>query len=158
MHRGCQLEFHEKFGREKLFSGNGNHWLWCLQLFKMIIICLQTEVWFFRFLFVVFPWQEYLHHLEEAKKYDHRLLGTKQELFFCHPLRYEILVKVPLLLFYVVLMHITMYFSPGSWFFLPYGARIYNKLVDFIKAQYRKRGYQEVYTYLSHHSCLMDSL
>ncbi|KAI4387476.1 hypothetical protein MLD38_005304 [Melastoma candidum] len=64
--------------------------------------------------------KEYLQQLEEAKKYDHRLLGTKQELFFCHPL------------------------SPGSWFFLPHGARIYNKLVDFIKAQYRERGYQEV--------------
>ncbi|CAK7326935.1 unnamed protein product [Dovyalis caffra] len=30
--------------------------------------------------------QEYKHFLEEAKKYDHRLLGIKQELFFCHPL------------------------------------------------------------------------
>ncbi|MCL7029143.1 hypothetical protein MKW94_002237 [Papaver nudicaule] len=56
--------------------------------------------------------KEYLTKLEEAKKYDHRLLGAKQELFFCHPL------------------------SPGSWFFMPYGTRIYNKLVDFIKAQY----------------------
>uniref|UniRef100_A0A2N9GPI6 threonine--tRNA ligase n=1 Tax=Fagus sylvatica TaxID=28930 RepID=A0A2N9GPI6_FAGSY len=64
--------------------------------------------------------KEYLQRLEEAKKYDHRLLGTKQELFFCHPL------------------------SPGSWFFLPQGARIYNKLVDFIRSQYRERGYQEV--------------
>lgn len=64
--------------------------------------------------------QEYIHQLEEAKKYDHRLVGTKQELFFCHPL------------------------SPGSWFFLPHGARIYNKLMDFIRSQYRERGYQEV--------------
>ncbi|KAK9086412.1 hypothetical protein Syun_028806 [Stephania yunnanensis] len=31
--------------------------------------------------------KEYLTKLEEAKKYDHRLLGSKQELFFCHPLR-----------------------------------------------------------------------
>lgn len=36
----------------------------------------------------IFLLQEYLQHLEEAKKYDHRLVGTKQELFFCHPLRY----------------------------------------------------------------------
>ncbi|XP_062159626.1 threonine--tRNA ligase, mitochondrial 1 [Alnus glutinosa] len=64
--------------------------------------------------------QEYIKQLEEAKKYDHRLVGTKQELFFCHPL------------------------SPGSWFFLPHGARIYNKLMDFIRSQYRERGYQEV--------------
>lgn len=64
--------------------------------------------------------KEYLKQLEEAKKYDHRLLGVKQELFFCHPL------------------------SPGSWFFLPLGARIYNKLMDFIRSEYRNRGYEEV--------------
>ncbi|KAF2325343.1 hypothetical protein GH714_026832 [Hevea brasiliensis] len=64
--------------------------------------------------------KEYIQQLEEAKKYDHRLLGTKQELFFCHPL------------------------SPGSWFFLPHGTRIYNKLMEFIRAQYRDRGYEEV--------------
>ncbi|KAG6708278.1 hypothetical protein I3843_06G068100 [Carya illinoinensis] len=64
--------------------------------------------------------QEYIKQLEEAKKYDHRLVGTKQELFFCHPL------------------------SPGSWFFLPHGARVYNKLMEFIRGQYRERGYQEV--------------
>lgn len=64
--------------------------------------------------------KEYLRQLEEAKKYDHRLLGVKQELFFCHPL------------------------SPGSWFFLPHGTRIYNKLMEFIRSQYRNRGYEEV--------------
>ncbi|XP_057948888.1 threonine--tRNA ligase, mitochondrial 1 [Malania oleifera] len=66
--------------------------------------------------------KEYITQLEEAKKYDHRLLGTKQELFFCHPL------------------------SPGSWFFLPHGTRIYNKLMEFIRKQYWERGYQEVLT------------
>ncbi|GAV64579.1 tRNA-synt_2b domain-containing protein/TGS domain-containing protein/HGTP_anticodon domain-containing protein/tRNA_SAD domain-containing protein [Cephalotus follicularis] len=64
--------------------------------------------------------KEYIKQLEEAKKYDHRVLGTKQELFFCHPL------------------------SPGSWFFLPHGTRIYNKLMEFIRNQYWERGYQEV--------------
>ncbi|KAA8529546.1 hypothetical protein F0562_033655 [Nyssa sinensis] len=64
--------------------------------------------------------KEYLAWLEEVKKYDHRELGKQQELFFCHPL------------------------SPGSWFFLPHGARIYNKLMEFIRTQYRERGYQEV--------------
>ncbi|CBI32119.3 hypothetical protein VitviT2T_000773 [Vitis vinifera] len=66
--------------------------------------------------------KEYIARIEEAKKYDHRLLGVKQELFFCHPL------------------------SPGSWFFLPHGGRIYNKLMEFIKAQYRERGYHEVFS------------
>lgn len=37
-----------------------------------------------------------------------------------------------------------MNFSPGSWFFLPLGTRIYNKLMEFIKKQYWDRGYQEV--------------
>ncbi|GAB2273856.1 hypothetical protein Dimus_008628 [Dionaea muscipula] len=64
--------------------------------------------------------KEYINQLEEAKKYDHRALGGKQELFFFHPL------------------------SPGSAFFLPHGARIYNKLMEFVKSQYRVRGYQEV--------------
>lgn len=64
--------------------------------------------------------KEYLTQLEEAKKYDHRILGQNQELFFFHPL------------------------SPGSCFFLQHGARIYNKLMDFIRAEYKNRGYQEV--------------
>ncbi|TVU42415.1 hypothetical protein EJB05_08819 [Eragrostis curvula] len=64
--------------------------------------------------------KEYKHFLEEAKKRDHRILGQSQELFFFHPL------------------------SPGSCFFLPHGARIYNKLMDFLRQQYRERGYQEV--------------
>ncbi|KAL1336614.1 threonine--tRNA ligase, mitochondrial 1-like [Arachis hypogaea] len=64
--------------------------------------------------------KEYLLRLEEAKKYDHRILGAKQKLFSRHEL------------------------SPGSWFFLPHGARVYNKLIDFIRSQYRVRGYQEV--------------
>ncbi|XP_066371883.1 threonine--tRNA ligase, mitochondrial 1-like [Miscanthus floridulus] len=63
---------------------------------------------------------EYKHFLEEAKKRDHRILGKAQELFFFHEL------------------------SPGSCFFLPHGARIYNKLMDFMRQQYRIRGYQEV--------------
>lgn len=34
--------------------------------------------------------------------------------------------------------------SPGSCFFYPKGAYIYNTLVEFIRKQYRKRGFQEV--------------
>jgi threonyl-tRNA synthetase len=64
--------------------------------------------------------KEYLHNLEEAKKRDHRKLGQQQELFFFHEL------------------------SPGSCFFLPHGARIYNKLQTFIRGEYKKRGYEEV--------------
>ena len=42
----------------------------------------------------------------------------------------------------VLVIHIN--FSPGSWFFLPHGPRIYNKLMDFMRAQYKDRGYEEV--------------
>eukprot|EP00271_Cylindrocystis_brebissonii_P011536 TRINITY_DN29384_c0_g1_i1.p1 TRINITY_DN29384_c0_g1~~TRINITY_DN29384_c0_g1_i1.p1 ORF type:complete len:771 (-),score=164.35 TRINITY_DN29384_c0_g1_i1:568-2880(-) len=66
--------------------------------------------------------KEYLMVLEEAKARDHRVVGVAQELFFFHPL------------------------SPGSCFFLPHGARVFNTLVDYIKKQYWKRGYQEVVT------------
>mmetsp|Transcript_6212 Transcript_6212/g.8231 ORF Transcript_6212/g.8231 Transcript_6212/m.8231 type:complete len:777 (+) Transcript_6212:58-2388(+) len=62
----------------------------------------------------------WLEFQEQAKQRDHRRLGTLQDLFFFHQL------------------------SPGSAFFLPHGARIYNKLVEFIKKQYWKRGYDEV--------------
>ncbi|KAI7757002.1 hypothetical protein M8C21_003379, partial [Ambrosia artemisiifolia] len=66
--------------------------------------------------------EEYIALLEEAKKYDHRELGKKQELFFFHPL------------------------SPGSCFFLQHGTRITEKLMAFIRSEYRKRGYLEVTT------------
>ncbi|KAI5705070.1 hypothetical protein M8J75_011574 [Diaphorina citri] len=57
---------------------------------------------------------------EEAAKRDHRKIGREQELFFFHEL------------------------SPGSCFFQPKGAFIYNTLVEFIRSEYRKRGFQEV--------------
>lgn len=59
---------------------------------------------------------------EEAAKRDHRKIGKEQELFFFHEL------------------------SPGSCFFQPRGAHIYNTLVQFIRSEYRKRGFQEVVT------------
>ncbi|XP_075257442.1 threonine--tRNA ligase 1, cytoplasmic-like [Convolutriloba macropyga] len=64
--------------------------------------------------------QEYEHMIEEAAKRDHRKIGREQELYFFHEL------------------------SPGSAFFHPKGAHIYNTLQDFFRKQYRKRGFQEV--------------
>eukprot|EP00835_Amoeboradix_gromovi_P000351 NODE_12_length_45166_cov_0.552511.p6 type:complete len:565 gc:universal NODE_12_length_45166_cov_0.552511:27322-25628(-) len=60
--------------------------------------------------------------LEEAAKRDHRKLGKEMELVMFHE------------------------YSPGSAFFLPHGTRVYNKLVDYMKEQYRKRGFHEVIT------------
>ncbi|KAF9431423.1 threonyl-tRNA synthetase [Entomortierella beljakovae] len=65
---------------------------------------------------------EHKEMLVEAAKRDHRKIGREQELFFFHEL------------------------SPGSCFFLPHGARIYNTLMSFIKNEYHKRGYIEVMT------------
>ncbi|XP_002942619.3 threonine--tRNA ligase, mitochondrial [Xenopus tropicalis] len=59
---------------------------------------------------------------EEAINRDHRKIGRDQGLYFFHDL------------------------SPGSCFFLPRGAHIYNILIDFIKSEYRKRGFTEVIT------------
>ncbi|XP_008554533.1 threonine--tRNA ligase 1, cytoplasmic isoform X1 [Microplitis demolitor] len=59
---------------------------------------------------------------EEAAKRDHRKIGKEQELFFFHEL------------------------SPGSCFFQPRGAHIYNTLIEFIRSEYKKRGFQEVVT------------
>ncbi|XP_011298382.1 threonine--tRNA ligase, cytoplasmic isoform X2 [Fopius arisanus] len=59
---------------------------------------------------------------EEAAKRDHRKIGREQELFFFHEL------------------------SPGSCFFQPRGAHIYNTLVEMMRAEYKKRGFQEIIT------------
>ncbi|BFY97472.1 hypothetical protein BsWGS_00511 [Bradybaena similaris] len=64
--------------------------------------------------------KEWKHLQEEAAKRDHRRIGKDQELFFFHEL------------------------SPGSCFFMPRGAHIYNTLVDFIKKEYWQRGFTEV--------------
>ena len=65
---------------------------------------------------------DYLSKLEEAEKRDHRKIGQHQELFFFHD------------------------YSPGAPFFEPKGTIIYNELLNFIRQEYKKRGYQEVIT------------
>lgn len=79
-----------------------------------------------RMIGVAFPGErerdEWEREQEEAKKRDHRRIGKTQELFFFHDV------------------------SPGSCFFMPKGAHIYNTLTDFIKSEYRRRGFSEVVT------------
>ncbi|TLD12665.1 uncharacterized protein PgNI_04253 [Pyricularia grisea] len=53
---------------------------------------------------------------------DHRTLGVRQELFT------------------------TSIYSPGSPIFLPNGTRIFNRLVEFLRKQYVRYGFQEVLT------------
>lgn len=64
----------------------------------------------------------HVENIERAKERDHRRLGVQQKLFMFHQL------------------------SPGSPFFLPHGTIIYNALTEFIRTQYRNRGYSEVVT------------
>ncbi|KAH8741483.1 threonyl-tRNA synthetase [Cryptosporidium ryanae] len=66
---------------------------------------------------------EYVNMLEEAKKRDHRVLGSSLNLFF-----------------------FDSNVSPGSCFWLPAGAKMYNKLVEFIRSEYRFRDFTEVIT------------
>ncbi|MBI2574339.1 threonine--tRNA ligase, partial [Candidatus Woesearchaeota archaeon] len=64
----------------------------------------------------------YLKMMEEAEKRDHRVLGRKLELFMFHE------------------------WSPGSPIILPKGTIMYNILLDFLRQEYAKRGYNEVIT------------
>lgn len=66
--------------------------------------------------------KEYLGRIEEAEKRDHRKLGKQLGLFMFHP------------------------FAPASPFFFPKGATVYNILVDYVRDQYKKYGYDEVIT------------
>eukprot|EP01103_Thecamoeba_quadrilineata_P016494 TRINITY_DN552_c0_g1_i2.p1 TRINITY_DN552_c0_g1~~TRINITY_DN552_c0_g1_i2.p1 ORF type:complete len:495 (+),score=82.03 TRINITY_DN552_c0_g1_i2:698-2182(+) len=83
---------------------------------------------------ISFPSQESLvgweKNLEEVKARDHRIIGKTQQLFWFHP------------------------FSPGSAFFLPHGTRIFNRLLEFLREEYRQAGYQEVITPLIFHTDL----
>jgi threonyl-tRNA synthetase len=65
---------------------------------------------------------DYLKRLEEARERDHRKLGKELDLFSFSPL------------------------APASPFFHPKGAALYNGLLEYLRAEYRRRGYQEVIT------------
>ena len=73
---------------------------------------------------ISFPTKQRLKEWEafqrSAEERDHRKVGLQQRLFFFHE------------------------WSPGSCFFLPHGARLYNRLVGYIRDEYVKRGYTEV--------------
>lgn len=65
---------------------------------------------------------DYLRSLEEAKQRDHRKLGKELHLIGFHRL------------------------APASPFFLPRGADLYNRLVDYLRGLYRQYDYMEVIT------------
>jgi threonyl-tRNA synthetase len=65
---------------------------------------------------------EHLKRLEEARARDHRKLGRELDLFSFHP------------------------WAPASPFFHPKGAVLYNGLLEYLRGEYLRRGYQEVLT------------
>jgi threonyl-tRNA synthetase len=65
---------------------------------------------------------DHLRQQEAARARDHRKLGKELELVVFHP------------------------WAPASPFFLPKGAVIYNGLLDYMREEYARRGYQEVLT------------
>ncbi|MBI2653798.1 threonine--tRNA ligase [Candidatus Woesearchaeota archaeon] len=72
----------------------------------------------------------HLKQIEEAEKRDHRKLGKELEWFnFFED-------------------------SPGAPFFYPKGTIIYNQLINFIREEYKKRGYDEVVTPLLYEKSL----
>ena len=66
--------------------------------------------------------EDHLVFLEEAKKRDHRKLGKEMDLFLFDNI------------------------APGSPFFMPKGALVYNELVAFMRRVYQKYNYSEVIT------------
>jgi len=65
---------------------------------------------------------EHLRLLEEARARDHRKLGRELDLFSFHAE------------------------SPGSPFFHPKGAQVYNRLIDYVRELYQRYRYDEVVT------------
>jgi len=65
---------------------------------------------------------EWRERQEEARRRDHRRVGAELDLFFLDPI------------------------APGSPFYLPRGARVYNELVDFVRSLHPAYGFQEVIT------------
>ncbi|EGV64598.1 threonyl-tRNA synthetase [Yamadazyma tenuis] len=76
---------------------------------------------------------EHLQFLKEASERDHRKIGKEQELFLFHEM------------------------SPGSAFWLPHGARIYNGLCEMLRSEYRQRGFEEVITPNMYNSKLWET-
>lgn len=128
------------------FSYPLQHKLTCKFVMVRLLYLLN---YLFSYKYIPFFLQAHILKLEEAKKYDHRVLGKNQELFFFDPVRYVLSSYFLIFLSDQEWMIFIWLFplvncSPGSCFFLPRGARIYNKLMEFIKNQYRERGYEEV--------------
>ncbi|KAF9938669.1 hypothetical protein BGZ67_010569 [Mortierella alpina] len=77
--------------------------------------------------------KQWHHQKNEAEKRDHRVIGKSQGLFAVHQA------------------------SPGSAFMLPHGTRIVERLMRFMRQQYRKYGFEEVMTPLMYKKELWET-
>ena len=59
---------------------------------------------------------------QDVEQRSHRVIGAEQQLFMRHP------------------------FAPGAPFFLPHGTRIVQRLQDYLRKEYRRRGFDEIMT------------
>ncbi len=64
--------------------------------------------------------ETYITQRTEAQARDHKVLGSKFELFMFHPT------------------------APGMPYWLPHGVTLYNELIEFWREEHQKRGYQEI--------------
>ncbi|CAO3570417.1 unnamed protein product [Mortierella alpina] len=77
--------------------------------------------------------KQWHHQRNEAERRDHRVIGKSQGLFAVHQA------------------------SPGSAFMLPHGTRIVERLMRFMRQQYRKYGFEEVMTPLMYKKELWET-
>ncbi|CAD8068229.1 unnamed protein product [Paramecium primaurelia] len=92
------------------------------RIYKLIINHSQPYQNSFRYQGIAFPNSKSYLEYQKQQECDHRHIGKHQHLFVFNKL------------------------APGSAFFLPHGTKIYNKLIEMIRKEYRERGYQEVIT------------
>jgi len=114
--RGPHIPHAGKVGAIKLLSISGAYW-------KNDVSRKQLQRLFGTAFFSQKDLDAYLHHLEEAKKRDHRVLGKQLKLFTISPA-----------------------VGSGLILWMPKGATVRGILEGFIKDELLKRGYQPVYT------------
>lgn len=77
--------------------------------------------------------EKYFENLEKAKARDHRKLGKELQLFGFSPL------------------------APASPFFMPKGAIVYNRMIEYVRKLYERYGYEEVVTPLIYNTNLFKT-
>ena len=108
----------------------------CLESSSSVLEKASRSVKLNRIHSVAFPANDlldkWLINRETLIKSDHRHIGKNQKLFYMHHL------------------------SPGSVFMLPHGVRIVNRLLEFLRTQYRAFGYEEVISPILFHKSLWE--